>query len=405
MPLRLHPRFLTVVFLPALLLAACSAPKAQMASAPPPVPVSVAVAAQESLPVEVRAIGSVEPFETVQVKSQIAGELVGIHFTEGGDVNKGDLLFEIDPRPYREAVRQAEAALVREQAQLRQSEANLARDIAQSKYAEADAARNEQLSQAGVVARSQSDQVRANSNALQESIRADQAAIESARAAIESDRSALDRAKLDLSYCEIRSPISGRAGNLLLHAGNYVKSNGDTALVVINRLRPVFVTFGVPEVRLAAIRQGSSVRKLTVQVAPQDAPGKLARGVVSVIDNTVDVATGTIKLKATVQNEGGILWPGQYVSVSLTLDTLRNATTVPSETVQPGAQGQLVYVVKADQTVEARAVVAGATVGRKIIIEKGIAPGETVVTDGQLRLFPGARIQPVPASKIDSQPL
>jgi multidrug efflux system membrane fusion protein len=389
----------------ALLLTGCNAPKAQTAAAPPPTPVSVAIAAQESLPVEIRAIGMVEPFETVQVKSQIPGELMKTHFTEGGNVNQGDLLFEIDSRPYRDALRQAEAALNKDQAQLRQAEANLARDNAQSKFTEADAARSQELSKLGVVARSQYDQVRANSNALLESIHADQAGIESARAAIESDRSAIDRAKLDLTYCEIRSPISGRAGNLLVHAGNYVKANGDTTLVVINRLRPVFVTFGVPEERLAAIRQGNSVRKLAVQATPQDAAGKVAQGVLTVIDNTVDVATGTIKLKATIPNEASLLWPGQFVNVSLRLDTLRNATTVPAEAVQPGAQGQFVYVVKPDQTVESRNVTVGATIGRKAIVEKGVAPGETVVTDGQLRLFPGARIQAVPAGKIDSQPL
>jgi multidrug efflux system membrane fusion protein len=398
-------QFALLALLAALLLTGCNSPKAQSAPAMPPVPVSVAVAAQESLPVDIRAIGSVEPFDTVQVKSQIAGQLMSVHFTEGGNVNQGDLLFEIDPRPYRDALRQAEAGLNRDQAQLRQAEANLARDTAQSKFTEADAARNQELSKLGVVARSQSDQIRANSDALLESMRADRAAIESARAAIESDRSTVDRAKLDLTYCEIRSPISGRAGNLLVHAGNYVKSNGDTTLVVINRLRPVFVTFGVPEDKLAAIRQGERVRKLTVQATPQDSAAKVAQGVLSVIDNTVDTATGTIKLKATIPNEAGLLWPGQFVNVSLRLDTLRNATTIPAEAVQPGAQGQFVYVVKPDQTVEPRNVTVGSTVGRKAVVEKGVAPGEKVVVDGQLRLYPGARIQGVPAGKIDSQPL
>jgi len=388
-----------------LLLTSCSAQKAQTAGAPPPVPVSVATATQESLPVEIRAIGVVEPSETVQVKSQIGGELMNVRFVEGADIHKGDLLLEIDPRPYREALRQAEAALARDGAQLRQAEANLARDAAQSKFASADAARNEEMAKAGLVPRVQSDQSRTNADALQESIRADQAAVESARAAIESDRAAVDRAKLDLTYCEIRSPISGRAGNLLVHAGNLVKANGDNALVVINRIKPIFVTFAVPEGKLAAIRQGSSARKLPVEVSLQNEPGKRVRGVLSVIDNTVDANTGTIRLKATMQNEAGILWPGQFVNVSLTLDTLRNATILPAEAVQPGQQGQLVYVVKPDKTVESRNVTVGPAVGRKVIIEKGVAPGETVVTDGQLRLFPGARIEPVPAGKIDSQPL
>ncbi len=388
-----------------LLLTSCSAQKAQTAGAPPPVPVSVATATQESLPVEIHAIGVVEPSETVQVKSQIGGELMNVRFVEGADIHKGDLLLEIDPRPYREALRQAEAAQARDGAQLRQAEANLARDAAQSKFASADAARNEEMAKAGLVPRVQSDQSRTNADALQESIRADQAAVESARAAIESDRAAVDRAKLDLTYCEIRSPISGRAGNLLVHAGNLVKANGDNALVVINRIKPIFVTFAVPEGKLAAVRQANSVRKLPVEVSLQNEPGRRARGVLSVIDNTVDANTGTIRLKATMQNEAGILWPGQFVNVSLTLDTLRNATVLPAEAVQPGQQGQLVYVVKPDKTVESRNVTVGPAVGRKVIIEKGVAPGETVVTDGQLRLFPGARIEPVPAGKIDSQPL
>jgi multidrug efflux system membrane fusion protein len=389
----------------ALALAGCRAQKPAQAGAPPSVPVSVAVAARESLPVVIRAIGSVEPFETVQIKSQIAGELTSVKFNEGAEVKKGDLLFEIDSRPYREALRQAEANLARDVAQQRQAEANLGKDIAQSKYAEADAARNGELAKAGVIARSVSEQAQANSSVWAESARADRAAIDSAKAAIDADRSAADRVRLDLTYCEILSPISGRAGNLLLHAGNYVKSNGDTTLVVINRMRPAFVTFGVPEERLAAIREGFRARKLRVEVIPQDAPGKIVRGDLTLIDNAVDSATASIKLKATVANEEGILWPGQFVTVSMTLDTLRNATTVPSEAVQPGQQGQMVYVVKTDGTVEPRPVQVGATVGRKVVIEKGVAPGETVVTDGQLTLYPGAHIQAVPAGKVDSQKL
>jgi multidrug efflux system membrane fusion protein len=341
----------------------------------------------------------------VQVKSQVPGELMAVRFKEGGDVNKGDLLFEIDPRPYKEALRQAEANLVRDQAQLRQSEANLAKGIAQTKFAEADAARNQELAKAGVVARSVSDQALANSTAMQEGTRADQAAIESARAAIDADRAAVDRAKLDLAYCEIRAPIPGRTGNLMLHAGNYVKSNGDTPLVVINRLRPVFVTFGVPEDRLAAIRRSNASHPLAVDITPHGEKAPAAHGSLAVIDNTVDSTTATIKLKALAGNESGALWPGQFVTVALTLDTLRDATTVPAEAVQPGQQGQMIYVVKQDQTVEPRIVTVGPTVGRKVIVEKGVAPGEKVVTDGQLTLYPGARIQAVPASKVDGQQL
>lgn len=389
----------------ALLLAGCNSPKAQTAGPPPPVPVSIATATQETVPVEVRAIGTVEPSATVQVKSQITGELLRVHFVEGGNVNKGDLLLEIDPRPYQEALQQAEAAFEKDTAQLQQAEANLARDRAQAKNAQADAARYEALAKQGVVSRTQSEQFGATADALTESVRADQAAIESARASLKSDRAAIDRAKLDLGYCQIRSPVSGRAGNLLVHAGNLVKANGDNALVVINQITPIFVSFGVPEERLPAIRQSSAARKLPVQVSLQNDPGKTARGILTVIDNTVDPNTGTIRLKATFPNQDRLLWPGTFVNVVLTLGTRGNSIVVPAEAVQAGQKGQFVYIVKPDQTVESRNITVGPAIGRKVVIQSGIAQGEIVVTDGQLRLFPGARIQAAPAGKIDSQAL
>ena len=382
----------------------CNSRKVQSASAPPPVPVSVAPATREAVPLDVRAVGTVEASATIQVRSRIDGQLMNVHFTEGTNIGQGDLLFEIDPRPYQQALRQAEAALARDTAQLQQAEANRARDIAQSKNADAVAARYDALLKEGVISREQSDQFRTSADALRESVRADEAAIESSRALIESDRASVDRAKLDLTYCEIRSPVSGRAGNLLVQAGNLIKANTDT-LVIINQVTPIFVSFGVPEEQLAAIRQNSAARKLEVEATAQDAGAKPVRGVLSVIDNTVDPNTGTIRLKATFANQEHVLWPGQFASVVMTLDTRSDATMVPSEAVQPGQQGSFIYVVKPDQTTEARNVVVGPSVGRKVIIEKGIAPGETVVTDGQLRLFPGAHIHAVPASQVDSQTL
>ena len=400
-------RFALAVLM-AVMLAGCGADKAAQSMAgpggPPATPVSVVVAVREVLPVEVRAVGTVEPFRTVQVKSQVAGDLVGVRFTEGGLIQQGDLLFQIDPRPYRESLRQAEAAVAKDQAQLLQAQANLGRDQAQLKTAEADAKRYEELLKQGITAQSQYDQVRATFEAQGESVRADQAAIESARASLESDRAAVDRAKLDLSYCEIHSPITGRAGNVLVHAGNYVKANGDTTLVVINQIEPIFVSFGVPEQHLGEIRTRSAGAKLPVEVTLKDDPDKKVQGSLTVIDNAVDPATGTIKLKAVFNNGDRLLWPGQFVDAVLRLDA-REATVVPAEAVQAGQQGQFVYVVKKDQTVEPRQVAAGRTVGGKIVLEKGVAPGETVVTDGQLRLFPGARIEAVPASKIDSRQL
>ncbi len=389
---------LAIIVAVILALGACRSREVKSAGPPPPVPVSVAVATQESVPQDIRAVGAVEPSSTVQIKSQIAGELTEVRFVEGGEVRKGDRLFQIDPRPYQEALRQAESAVSRDRAQLRQAEANLAKDNAQLKNADAIAARWGALEKQGVIAREQSDQMRTNADTLRESVRAGNAAIESARASVENDLAAVEKAKLDLSYCEINSPISGRAGNLLVHAGNLVKAS-DIPLVVINQIEPIFVSFGVPEQHLADIRKNSSARKLAVQVSLQNDPAKTARGFLSVIDNTVDNTTGTIRLKATFDNRDRILWPGQFVNAALILDTLKNVTVAPSEAIQVGQQGQFVYVVKPDQSVERRDVIVGRTLENRVIIEKGVAAGETVVTDGQLRLFPGAHIQPVPEPK------
>jgi len=382
-------------------LAACKpTPQAKGPAGPPVVPVSVAKATQESVPTELRVVGTVEASAIVQVKSQIAGQLLKAAFTEGQNVKKDDLLFEIDPRPYEEALRQAEANVARDQAQISQLEATLARDAAQFRYNEGDAARYAELAKAGVVSKSQSDQAKTSADVARESARATQAGIESAKAALQSDRSAIATAKLNLAYCTIRSPLSGRTGNLLVHAGNLVKAN-DVPLVVIHQVSPVFVNFNVPEQHLAAVRRLNGNRKLTVRVFAQDNPDRSATGELSVIDNTVDTATGTIHLKATFPNTDGILWPGQFVTSVLTLDTLQGATVVPAEAVQPGQQGQFIYVVKADNTVESRIVTTGRAFGKKMVIEKGLAPGDTVVIDGQLRLFPGAQVQLVDPGKID----
>ena len=265
---------------------------------------------------------------------------------------------------------------------------------------EADAYRYEQLAKEGVAPQMQATQTRATADAAHESVRADEAAIESARASLQSDQSAVARAKLDLGYCEIHSPVTGRAGNLLVHPGNLVKVN-DVALVVINGMAPIFVSFGVPEDQLDTVRQRAR-SSLPVEASPSAEPNHVARGVLKVIDNSVDANTGTIRLKAVFDNADRMLWPGQFVNVLLTLNTQRNATVVPSEAVQDGQHGQFIFVVKADQTVESRPVTVDRVIGHKAVIGKGVAAGETVVTDGQLLLFPGAKIQPVPAGKVDN---
>lgn len=396
-------RKLIAVLAATLMHSACHGPtKAQSAGPPPPVPVTVAVATQEAVPVELHAIGTVEASAVIQVKPQVAGELMKADFVEGAMVNKGDLLFEIDKRPYIDAQRQAEAALAKDTALLQQAEANLAHDTAQAKYAEADAERYGQLAKEGIVSHSQNEQFRSNADALRASIRADQAAMDSARAAIANDEAAIDRAQLDVGYCDVRSPVDGRAGNLLIQAGNLVKANGDNAVVVINQVTPIWVSFAIPEQHLDAIRHNSAARRLAVDVSLRDNPAQKARGVLSVIDNTVDSNSGTIHLKAAFDNQSRALWPGEFVDVSMILDTQRDAILIPSEAIQAGQNGQMVYVIKADKTVEPRMVTVGQVHAGKVVVEKGIAAGETVVTDGQLRLYPGARIQAVAANKVSS---
>jgi membrane fusion protein, multidrug efflux system len=364
--------------------------------AAPVAPVSAVAALRESVPTELRVVGTVEASAIVQVKSQIAGQLETVNFSEGQNVARGDLLFVIDQRPYQEALRQAEAAVNRDRAIIAQAEAALARDTAQARFAESDAARYTELSKAGVVSRSQSDQSRSQADATREAARASEASIASARAALEADTAAVATARLNLGYCEIRAPIAGRAGNLLIHAGNLVKAN-DAPMVVIHQVAPVFATFSVPEQHLAAIRKLSGNRRLAVRVLAQDNPGRATAGYLSVIDNTVDTATGTIRLKATFDNGDRALWPGQFVTVVLTLDTVANAVVIPTEAVQNGQQGQFVWVVKPDQTVETRVVETGRAFGKNILVASGIAAGETVVTDGHMRLAPGGKVRIVPA--------
>jgi membrane fusion protein, multidrug efflux system len=374
------------------------APQQAMA-APPATPVSAAKVVQQAVPTDLRVVGTVEASAIVQIKSQIAGELTAVTFTEGQNVNKGELLFRIDSRPYEEAVQQAQAALERDKAQIAQAEATLTRDSAQARYAETDASLQSELSKGGLTSKSQFDQSKTNADVARASAKATQATIDSARAALRADEVAVDTAKLNLSYCEIRAPLSGRTGNLLVHAGNLVKVN-DVALVVIHQVSPIFVDFSVPEQHLGAIRRLNASHKLAVTVSSQDDPGRTASGVLSVIDNTVDSTTGTIHLKATFSNTDGVLWPGQFVTAVLTLDTIRDAEVIPAVAVQNGQEGPFVFALKANNTVEIRPVTLGRTFGDKVVVEKGLGPADTVVTDGFLVLFPGATVRVVDASKV-----
>jgi membrane fusion protein, multidrug efflux system len=368
----------------------------------PPTPVTIAQAQARDIPIQIRQIGSVEPVAVIAVKAQISGELNQVLFKEGQEIKKGQELFEIDPRPYQQALDQAQAALQKDIALVSQAEANLARDRAQAANAKQQAKRYAGLEAEGVVSKDQNDSYQTTSQVQEEAVRADDAAINSAKASVVADRSAIETAKLNLSYCYIRSPIDGRAGSLLLQAGNLVKANDTTALVNINQLQPVYVTFSAPEQLLPEIQRYNMGHALSVNatgVANGSNRAVTAIGQLTFIDNSVDSTTGTIKLKATFSNNDHSLWPGQFVTVVMTLRTLSHATVVPSEAIQSGQKGQFAFVVKPDQTVETRLVTVGQTVDNQIVVESGISPGETVVTDGQLRLFPGARIRVAPAAK------
>jgi len=384
------------------LLVACSKPAAPPPHAPA-VPVTVATAVRRSVPLQLNRIGAVEAYSTIAVKAQIGGYLTKVFFQEGQEVEKDQMLFQIDPRPYEQALRQAEANLARDLAQMQQAEANLTRDLAQARNARAQATRYAQLAGQGIISKEQNEDSQTNAHALEAAANADRAAIESARAAVNADRAAIERAKIDLEYCAIRSPIRGRTGNLLVKEGNLVKANADTAMVNINQIQPIYVSFSVPQQRLGEIRSFMAQKPLTVEAYLSESSGEAERGLLSFVDNAVDEATGTIKLKATFPNPKRRLWPGQFVNVVLTLATESNVTLVPSEAVQPGQEGQYAFVVKSDQTVESRTVKVGRTVGSEIIIEQGIQPGDTVVTDGQLRIVPGAKVRVVSSPAAASQ--
>ncbi|HOL72464.1 MAG TPA: efflux RND transporter periplasmic adaptor subunit [Bryobacteraceae bacterium] len=359
--------WLGILVICAIALGACSrgtpAPAEAEASQDSAVPVKVGRVEQRPEPVEIQAIGNIQPYTTVSVKSEVGGELTGVHFTEGQEVHKGQLLFTIDPRPFEAALKLAEA--------------NRAKNLAQAARARADAERYRGLAAEGVISQQQYDQARADAEALQASVEADEAAIETAR--------------LQLSYTKIYAPISGRTGNLLVHEGNLVKEN-DVALVVINQIQPIYAVFAVPAQYLPEIRRYHSRRPLRVEASPKDSNQPGAVGVLTFIDNNVDTATGTIQLKATFQNRDRALWPGQFVDVTVTLTTQPDAIVIPAQAIQSGQQGQFVFVVKPDMTVESRPVVVDRTRGAYAIVSQGLQPGETVVTDGQLRLVPGSRV-------------
>jgi membrane fusion protein, multidrug efflux system len=348
----------------ALLLAGCSDNAAGKARVQvPPVPVMVSDAVEKTLPVQLTAVGNAQAYTTVGIKSQVNGQIMEVRFKEGQDVKKGDLLFVIDPRPFEAALRQAEAALGQRQAEVQQAQANLERDQAQLDNAKVQERRYRDLVDRELIAREQYDQLRTNWAALEATVAADRAAVENAKASTRAAQANVDSARLQLAYTTIRAPIDGRTGNLLVQNGNLLKGNDDNPIVVINQIHPIYVSFAVPEQHLTDIKKfyrATGGLKVIARLPRQQET--LATGDLSFVNNTVDMTTATIQLKATFANMDNVLWPGQFLDVSLVL-TSRTAIVVPSQAIQPGQKGPYVFVVKPDMTVESRPVVPGTRLG------------------------------------------
>jgi len=347
-------------------LPACSEGQSDLPQKTPPVPVTVGTVVQKTVPVVVKTIGNVEAYTSVSVKARVSGELQRVHFDEGQEVKEGDLLFTIDPRPY-EAV-------------LKEAQAKLARDRALLKKAQDDARRYGRLIKDDLISREQYDQIMANAQALAATVQADAAAVEHAR--------------LQVGYCFIHAPVSGRTGSILINQGNLIKAEDEkNPIVVIHQIQPIYVSFSVPEKYFPAIKAAKDLGNLPVAaIIAGDEPHPL-QGMLTFIDNQVDPTTGTVRLKGTFKNSEKRLWPGQFVEVSLELASQPHALVIPAQAVQTGQGEQYVYVVKPDQTVDYRTVKVERVMDGEAVVQKGLAAGEQVVTDGQLRLVPGARVE------------
>jgi multidrug efflux system membrane fusion protein len=330
----------------------------------PAVPVAVGTVVQKAMPIEISVIGAAEAFSSVAIRAQTTGQLTSVNFTEGEDVMAGQVLFTLDRRPL-------EAALL-------QAQANLDRDQAQAANAMQQAKRYDELAARGIATREQVDTSRT--------------AVAALNATVDADKAAVENAKVQLQYATITAPISGRTGALMVHEGNLVRANDQTPLVVINQVAPMSVSFAIPEARLPELKKYMAAGALRVTANPPNDDAAPAVGKITFVDNAVDQTTGTIKVKGTFPNTDRRLWPGQYVNVVVTLTMDPEAVVVPSVAVQTGQQGQYVFVVNAEQKVDLRPVTVKRTSATETVIESGLKPGETVVTDGHLRLVPGSRI-------------
>jgi multidrug efflux system membrane fusion protein len=391
----------------AILLTGC-VNKAQQSFERPPSPVQVAESVSQDVPTYLDAIGKTVAREVVSIQPQVSGRIVKIHFTDGANVRKGDLLFTIDTRPFEANLRQAQANLSRDAAMKKQAEANLAREIAAAKWGLVQVERYRTLVEQGIVPREQYEQFRANYDSLKANVEAARASVGSAAETIKVDAAAIESSKVQLSYCFIRSPIDGRAGQRLVDLGNVVSPSGSnsanasnaeggngssgTALVVIERLDPIYADFTISQGSLTAVQQQMREGHLRTEVRLPDTGDAPVIGQLTFLDNAVQDATGQVNLRATIPNLGHQFWPGRFVNIRLVLDTIHGAVLVPVSAPQMSANGSFIYVVKQDSTAEQRAVTLGQRQGDLIVVETGIQPGERVVINGQLGVTPGGKV-------------
>jgi multidrug efflux system membrane fusion protein len=359
-------------------------------------PVRAVPATATDVPLTISAVGNVEAMASVDVKSRVAGQILRVNFQEGQNVTKGQLLFEIDPEPLQRQIAQIQADLTKDAALEQQARANVAKDEATLKQTRAAADRGLALSKEGIFSKEQTEQVVATADSSQAALDADRAAVESAVASLKSDRARLAQTQLQLSYTNITAPISGRAGAIAVKAGNLVKDN-DTALVTLLQMSPIYVSFGLPEQMLPEVQKYNAHHPLLVQASPD--AGTNVTGALRFIDNSVDNTTGTIKLKAEFANGDHSLWPGQFVNVQARLNVERNRIVVPSRTVQTGPQGKYVWVLNGDgATVAMRPVQVLRNYQpspsiEEAVIGNGLQAGEMVISEGQMRLAPGMKVQ------------
>lgn len=360
-------------------------------------PIRAVPAMASDVPLDTTAVGNAEAISSVDVKSQVAGQILSVHFQAGQNVEKGQLLFEIDPEPLERQIAQIKADLVKDAALEQQARANVAKDQAMLKQTQASAKRGLELEKEGIFSKEQTDQLVATNGSYLASLDADKAAVDSAVASIKSDRARLSQTELQLSYTKIVAPISGRAGSIAIKPGNLVKDN-DATLVTILQISPIYVSFGLPQQLLPEVQKYNKEHPLMVQ-ADVDGGTRTETGSLRFIDNTVDTTTGTINLKAEFPNKSGALWPGEYVNVKAQLNVERDRIVVPSSTVETGPQGKYVWVVDPTKNIAAMRPVTVARLyksangAENAVIASGLQAGEMIVSEGQMRLFPGGKVR------------